>query len=126
MLPLTLRAKQNLAVVGLLDSGASVNVLPFGVGIHLGFNWDEQTTAVQLTGNLASVEARVVTALAVVGTFPAVRLAFAWAKDDAVPLLLGQVNFFVEFDVCFFRSRTLFEVRPNPSQSGLAEGPVRP
>jgi len=40
-----------------------------------------------------------------------VRLAFAWAKTDTVPLILGQVNFFLEFDVCLFRSRAVFEVR---------------
>ena len=28
------------------------------------------------------------------------------------PLLLGQVNFFMEFDVCLFRSGGSFEVRP--------------
>jgi len=49
---------------------------------------------------------------AVVGTFPAVRLAFAWAKTDAVSASLGQVNFFMEFDVCFYRFRSAFEVRP--------------
>ena len=63
-------------------------------------------------GNLASVEARVVVLSAVVGSFPPVRLAFAWARTDAVSVILGQVNFFMEFDVCFFRSRGLFDVRP--------------
>ena len=39
-------------------------------------------------------------------------MAFAWAQSDAVGIILGQVNFFLEFDVCFFRSRASFEVRP--------------
>lgn len=52
--------------------------------------------------------------LAAVSSFPAVRLAFAWAQTDDVSVILGQVNFFLEFDVCFFRSRALFEVRPKP------------
>jgi hypothetical protein len=58
---------------------------------------------------------------AIVGKFPAVRLAFAWAKTDAVPVLLGQVNFFMEFDVCFYRSRLVFEVRPKQSTMGPAQ-----
>jgi hypothetical protein len=58
------------------------------------------------------VEARVVVLSVVAGSFPPVRLAFAWARSDAVPVILGQVNFFMEFDVCFFRSRGLFDVRP--------------
>ena len=40
------------------------------------------------------------------------RLAFAWTRSDEVPLLLGQVNFFMEFDVCFYRSRYAFDLRP--------------
>ncbi len=96
----------------LLDTGAAINVLPYSVGQQLGFIWDQQTTTVQLTGNLASVEARVVLLAATVAQFPPVRLAFAWAKQDSVPVILGQVNFFMEFDVCFFRSRAIFEVKP--------------
>jgi hypothetical protein len=65
-----------------------------------------------LSGNLAACEARALIVSAVVGNFPAARLAFAWARTDAVPVLLGQVNFFMEFDVCFYRSRSFFEVRP--------------
>ena len=65
-----------------------------------------------LAGVLASVEAKGVLLTGVVGSFAPVTLAFAWAKTDQVPLLLGQVNFFQEFDVCCYRSRGVFEVRP--------------
>lgn len=111
MMPLNLQATRTAAVSALLDTGAAVNVLPYGIGAQLGFIWDQQNTSVQLSGNLASVEARVVMVAATVAQFPPVRLAFAWAKDDSMPVILGQVNFFMEFDVCFFRSRSLFEVR---------------
>jgi len=29
-----------------------------------------------------------------------------------MPVLLGQVNFFMEFDGCFFHSQAAFEVNP--------------
>jgi hypothetical protein len=58
------------------------------------------------------VEARVVVVTAAVGNYGPVRLACAWARTDIVSPVLGQVNFFMEFDVCFFRSRECFEVRP--------------
>jgi hypothetical protein len=112
MLPLTLAAQNSIATQGLLDTGAAVNVLPYASGLQLGFDWNKQTAPVQLSGNLAAVEARVVVVSAAVGGFPRARLAFAWAKSDAVPIILGQVNFFMEFDVCFFRSRGIFDVRP--------------
>jgi len=111
MMPLTLQGSQTIAVSALLDTGAAVNVLPYEIGVQLGFVWDRETTSVQLSGNLASVEARVILVTGTVASFPSVRLAFAWAKQDSMPVILGQVNFFMEFDVCFFRSRSLFEVR---------------
>jgi hypothetical protein len=112
MLPLALIGRQSIETAGLVDSGAAVNVLPFALGEQLGFDWDQETRTVELSGNLASVEARVVVLSAVIGSLPPVRQAFAWAETDAVPVILGQVNFFLEFDVCFFRSRGMFEVRP--------------
>jgi hypothetical protein len=112
MLPLTLIGSQHVATTGLLDSGAAVNVLPYTLGVQLGFVWDQQTRSVELSGNLASVEARVIVLSVVVGSFPPVRLAFGWAQTDEVSIILGQVNFFMEFDVCFFRNRGVFEVRP--------------
>lgn len=112
MMPIELEGTSKATSSALLDTGAAVNVLPYALGTQLGFAWDQQATSVQLTGNPASVEARVILATATVAQFPPVRLAFAWARIDSIPLILGQVNFFMEFDVCFFRSRSLFDVRP--------------
>jgi hypothetical protein len=112
-LPITLGFRERtVPVMGLLDTAATVNVLPYDVGQQLGAVWEEQTTSIQLTGNLALQEARVLIVTASVGKFAAARLAFAWSKHNAVPVLLGQVNFFMEFDVCLFRTRSIFEVKP--------------
>ena len=46
-----------------------------------------------------------------IGNLPAVKLAFAWVQRSGLPVILGQTNFFLEFDV-FYRSRLEFEVRP--------------
>jgi hypothetical protein len=50
MLPLELRLGDGLPVraQGLLDSGATVNVLPFSLGLRLGAVWENQKTAVTL------------------------------------------------------------------------------
>jgi hypothetical protein len=112
-LPLSLSYRGTaVEVVGLLDTGASVNVLPYSVGIQLGAVWDEQTTSVTLAGNLATVEARGLLVSAQIGNFDPVRLVFAWSLSDDAPLLLGRMNFFLEFDVCFYRSKLVFEIRP--------------
>jgi hypothetical protein len=58
-LPITLRhATHVLAVVGLLDTGSTVNVLPYPLGLQLGLVWEQQMTQVQLTGSLARLPAR--------------------------------------------------------------------
>jgi len=112
-MPITLAFQsQSVLLMGLLDTGATISVLPYDAGIQLGAVWEQQTTPVQLTGNLAQFEARVITVLASVAKFPAVRLAFAWTQSNVVPVILGQVNFFMEFEVCFFRARSEFEVKP--------------
>lgn len=117
-LPLTLMyGDSSVEVSALLDTGASVNVLPYSIGIQLGAVWEEQTTSVMLSGNLALVEARGLLLPAQIGNFAPVRLVFAWSRSDDAPLLLGRMNFFLEFDVCFYRSQLVFEVRaksPNP------------
>ncbi|MCU0545593.1 MAG: retropepsin-like domain-containing protein [Oscillatoriaceae cyanobacterium Prado104] len=112
-LPLTLSLNgQSLNAEGLLDTGASVNVLPYELGLQLGLIWDNETLSVVLAGNLARFEARAVVVDARVSSFPAVNLAFAWTQATNVPLILGQANFFFEFEVCFFRARSEFEVSP--------------
>ena len=115
-LPLTLTYGQSsIALTGLLDTGASVNVLPYSVGRDLGAIWEEQNFSVQLAGNLATVEAKGLVVSAQIGDFQPVTLVFAWSQTDDVPILLGRMNFFLEFDVCFYRSRSLFELRPKSS-----------
>ncbi len=112
-LPLILTHRGNsLSVSGLLDTGATVNVLPYSMGKRLGAVWEEQTVSLQLTGNLARSDARSLVVSAAVAEFEPVRMAFAWTEADNIPMILGQVNFFMEFDVCFFRSQSVFEIRP--------------
>jgi hypothetical protein len=65
-----------------------------------------------LTGNLAAQEARALVVEARVAEFAPARLVFAWTRAESVPLLLGQMNFFEEYDVCFHRARRQFEVEP--------------
>ncbi|MEH2371882.1 aspartyl protease family protein [Nostoc sp.] len=112
-LPLTLSLDgQSLNTEGLLDTGASVNVLSYELGLQLGLIWEDETLSVLLAGNLARFEARAVVVDAQVSSFPTINLAFAWTQASNLPLILGQANFFFEFDVCFFRARSEFEVRP--------------
>jgi len=57
-LPLTLTYQdRSVEVMGLLDTGASINVLPYNIGVQLGAIWEEQRFSIALADNLASAEA---------------------------------------------------------------------
>ncbi|MEP7287009.1 MAG: hypothetical protein ABI947_14735 [Chloroflexota bacterium] len=103
---------QSMVLNGLLDTGATINVLPYEIGLALGLVWSQQNRSVELTGNLAQFEARASILIGVIGQFQPIPLVFAWTRAEGIPLLLGQVNFFAEFDVCFFHARGIFEIQP--------------
>ena len=94
-------ADSSVSANALLDSGSTVNLLPYAIGMQLGAIWEEQTIRLPLAGNLATAEARGLFVHVQIGNLEPARLAFAWAKTSQMPLILGQTNFFREFDVCF-------------------------
>ncbi|WP_224091604.1 hypothetical protein [Nostoc sp. MS1] len=58
---------------------------------------------IQLAANLSNQPAIPLSASAEIADFAAVNLVFAWVRSPNVPLILGQTNFFLEFDVCLVR-----------------------
>ena len=109
-LSLTLRAngRQHMATA-LVDSGADVNVLPWSAGISLGCVWQPNKATIRVAG-IAQGAAMPVLLSADFGDIQGATLAFAWCQADSVPLVLGQTNFFKEFDICFFKSRNEFQI----------------
>lgn len=111
--PLIIRREgHTVEAFGLVDSGATVNVMPYELGLQLGATWDDNRAIIKLAGNLGNQTAIPFFAIVQVGDIAPVQLAFAWTKSPNAPLILGQVNFFAEFDVCFYRSKMEFEVKP--------------
>ncbi len=112
---LTLRqGNSKIDTTGLVDSGATVNVLPYELGLQLGAIWDDARAIIQLAGNLGHQRAMPLSAIAEIGDFQPTELVFAWVRSPNIPLILGQTNFFLEFDVCFYRSKSEFEIKPKP------------
>lgn len=78
-LPITLTSRnRSVEAMALLDTGATVNVLPYEIGIQLGAVWEEQTVPIQLSGNLARMEAQGLVLSATISKFSPVLLVFAW------------------------------------------------
>lgn len=107
---------RSVEVEGLVDTGSTINVLPFDCGKSLGLVWEEHNIPLTLTGALANYEARAAFIWAsnagLTGPNP-VHLSVAWTTSNDVPLILGQTNFLMEFNVCFYLSQRYFEVWRN-------------
>ncbi len=111
-MPMTsIRGQRQIAASALVDSDAALNGLPYDLGVQLGAVWDQQSVPVALSGNMAASEARALLLTGQVADFDPVRLAFAWSRSNNVPVILGQINSFMEFDICFLRAQLLFEIR---------------
>jgi hypothetical protein len=113
-LPLLLRREDRIVEsIGLVDSGATVNVLPYELGLKLGGVWEDRRAIIQLAGNLGNQPAIPFSAIVQIGNFLPTELVFAWSRSPNVPMILGQTNFFIKFDVCFYRSTLEFEIKPS-------------
>ena len=111
-LPLTLQLDhRRVEAVGLVDSGATVNVLPYDTGLQLGGLWEDRKATIKLAGNLGGLAAQPIFVMATIGDLSPIRLVFAWNRNNNVSLILGQMNFFMEFEVCFFRKQREFEIK---------------
>ncbi len=84
-LPLMLTSGDySVEVMALLDTGASVNVLPHEIGIQLGAAWENQTVSIPLSGNLDCSEARGLVLSGTIAPFLPVLLAFACLCLDSI------------------------------------------
>jgi hypothetical protein len=93
-----------------VDSGSSVSVLPYQVGLALGVVWNDKIADFTLTGNLSNFPSCPLIVKGIIGNFQPSILGFAWSKRDDMPVILGNVNFFDEFDVAFYRKSKVFEL----------------
>ena len=96
--------------IGLVDSGAHINAMPRSLGEQLGFDWHAEGKIFTVGGIVPTTAARSIKVRCQFGAFKSTVLGFAWAEDESVPLLLGQVDFFHQFKVCFFMREQAFEV----------------
>lgn len=97
-----------LSELALVDSGSATSVMPFQLGVQLGGNWNQFPGNIPLGGMLANHQARPLFLELTIAPFAPVRMSFAWSRAPTARLLLGQTNFFQEFDVCLFGSRSEF------------------
>ena len=78
-LPISIHREERVVeTVGLVDSGATVSVLPYEFGFQLGGIWDDRRAVIQLAGNLSNQPAMPFSTIAHIEDFPPAELVFAW------------------------------------------------
>ena len=99
----------------LVDSGSTINVLPYEDGCELGLSWEAQQVRLKDEGFLTGAPVYAVLLTAYIAPFKPVELAFAWTRKsrDSVRLILGQINFFEQFDITFRGREKSFEIVPS-------------
>jgi hypothetical protein len=104
-------------VMALVDSGSSFSVLPYDVGARFGFDWSRLPNSLILAGPGGGRPAKVIALDLTFGPFGPVSQLFAWSRTNDTPVLFGQITFFLNFDVFFFRAQGHFEIQPATTSS---------
>lgn len=106
-----------ITVSALVDSGATISILPDEVGRQLGFVWEEQTIPIHLGGPLKGIPAVAVLVNGHLSGLPETPLVMAWVAETQHPIrpILGQLNFFQQYKITFEGYTNTFDICPRPS-----------
>ncbi len=98
----------------LVDSGATLSILPYDMGLQLGFVWEESAQPFPLGGIYRNMQAMMVLVRGEISGLPPTALGFAWVEKSSqeVRLILGQTNFFQRFKVTFEAYHETFDIFP--------------
>ncbi|MCP4405579.1 MAG: hypothetical protein GY801_50785 [bacterium] len=105
---------RSVPVKALVDSGSSMNILPYDLGLALGLVWEEQNFPVDVGGVLPDTEAYGVLVRGKIEGFEAFVLACGWVSKPSrkIRTILGQSNFFQLFRVNFDARAEVFDLIP--------------
>ncbi len=104
----------SISRTALVDSGSTVNVLPYEDGVELGLSWEEQRVPLEEEGFLQGAPVYGVLLTVQLEHYSPVTQAFAWTQKrrDEVRLILGQINFFEYFEITFRGREKTCEIIP--------------
>jgi len=109
-------ADYEVTVSALVDSGATISILPYDMGCQLGLVWQEHTIPLQLGGSLKGIPAVAVLVNGHISGLPEAPLVMAWVAETEHSILpiLGQINFFQQFKITFEGYTNAFDIGPKP------------
>ncbi len=106
--------EHSISRAALVDSGSTINVLPYEDGLEVGLSWEEQHVPLRQEGFLSGATVYGVLLTVQLNGYSPVKQAFAWTQKsrDDVRLILGQTNFFEYFEITFRGREKTFEIVP--------------
>jgi len=106
--------KCSISRTALVDSGSTINVLPYEDGLDLGLSWEEQNVPLRDEGFLLGSPMFGVLLTVQFENYSPVTQAFAWTQKsrNEIRLILGQTNFFEYFEIRFRGREKTFEILP--------------
>ena len=102
-----------MTVPALVDSGATVNVLPRDIGEQMGLEWKSLQAILPSAGTIRRRPALALPLFVKVPQLAPQRLLFAWSElstHDHMAVLLGQTKFFDEYYVDFRKPDGYFDI----------------
>ena len=96
-------------LLALVDTGASVNVLPHSVGLQLDLDWNSSPDGPEIGGSIAGVSKKVKLLLKI-RDFDALEMEFCWLSHNRARVILGHDDFLKNFDVCFSTQEKKFSI----------------
>lgn len=113
LLPMRLAlGSRAIDVMALIDSGATISSLPYDLGLTFGQSWNRLPQQLFVGGAHGSAPAKRLDLMATIGSLPPRLLAFAWVNTNNYPLVLGNADFFFNFDVTLCRRHSYFDISP--------------
>jgi len=106
--------ERSIMRTALIDSGSTVNVLPYEDGLELGLSWEKQSVPLRDEGFLHGAPVYGVILTVQLDDYSPVTQVFAWSQKsrNEVRLILGQTNFFEHFEITFRGREKTFEILP--------------
>lgn len=106
--------QRSISRTALVDSGSTINVLPYEDGLDLGLCWEEQRVPLREEGFLHGDRVYGVLLTVQLGDYAPITQAFAWTQKsrNEVRLILEQTNFFEQFEITFRGREKTCEILP--------------
>ena len=113
-IPITLKGKDSIDVVALLDSGADVSVIPKGIAEIIGLDLTgKKSYADGIGGRVEAIDSKLYLHIKKGHEDYNFQMPIKVILEDTIPIILGREGFFNKFVISFNQSELKFTLKWN-------------